>query len=223
MPSKQSTFSSEASPVVGPPRLLRKRATNHHYKAYRKALSILMRETDDRCAYSLQHVDEIGGLLDMEVDHFNPFLTGMRRNWHGNLMPAARPCNNLKRQKWPAKEQAEKGIRFLNPYEEGDYGVHFYEHQASGELKGVTPAGKWHILMLGLNDDHLIRARKRRTRLIKKLIEGAAVSGIDRSDAAFKTVLRKLSEAKQIVLDTAIPRLPDKSILPVKAQKKTLT
>jgi len=218
MPSKPSTHSSEVSPVVGPPRLTRKRRLNHHYpvKQHRKALSTLLKESYNRCVYSLQHVDEIGGRMSMEVDHFNPKMTGLRRNWHGNLMASARLCNNTKRDHWPSPQQIKKGIRYLNPYLELDYGVHIYENRSTGEIHGVTPAGKWHIIRLGLNAEHLINARKRRTNLVMKFTEAAILSGADPSNQAIQVILGKFTEVQKVVLATAIPELPDKANWPRK-------
>lgn len=149
----------------------------------------------------------------MEVDHFNPFLTGNRRNFHGNLVPAARLCNNTKSKKWPTAEEMAKGIRFLNPYEEQDYGVHIYEDPATGKLHGVTPAGKWQIVRLALNCDDLVRARKRRTDLIAKFKEAAAISGADPKNQAIDEVLERFEGIKETYLAIEIPRLPTSASL----------
>ncbi len=123
-------------------------------------------------------------------------------------MPAARLCNNTKSNHWPNEEQRAKGIRYLNPYEEQDYGVHLFEEQSTGFLQGITPAGKWHILRLGLNADHLVRARLRRTEVIKKFTEAASISGADSKNQMIGKVLEKFSEVSKAFLDVAIPELP---------------
>jgi len=144
----------------------------------------------------------------MEVDHFNPKISGKRRNWHGNLVPSARLCNNTKSDHWPSKEEIEKGIRYLNPYDEMDYGVHIFEDRSTGKLQGVTPAGKWHILRVGLNADHLVKARLRRTLIVRKFLEGAMLSGADSKNEMIGKVMEHFSEVSEAVLNSAIPEIP---------------
>jgi 5-methylcytosine-specific restriction endonuclease McrA len=213
MPSKQLTNSQELSPATGPPRLTRKRRKDHHYAPgkHRKALSTLIKETSSRCAYSLQHIDDIGGISSLEVDHFNPTLVGKRRNFHGNLIPAARLCNNTKSNHWPNDAERSKGIRYLNPYEEADYGTHLFEDRSTGLIHGQTPAGKWHILKLGLNAEHLVRARLRRTQIISKFTEAVGISGADSKNEMISKVMENFADVSREILDVAIPKLPSLS------------
>lgn len=149
----------------------------------------------------------------MEVDHFNPGLSGNRRNFHGNLVPAARLCNNTKRERWPTDEEQAKGIRFLNPYEEQDYGVHIYEDVATGKLIGHTPAGKWHIVRMALNCDDLVRARLRRTKVITKFTQAASISGADPNNKAIEEIMSRFDDVQETYLSIEIPRLPVSSSL----------
>jgi hypothetical protein len=74
----------------------------------------------------------------MEVDHFNPTLTGKARHQYRNLMWAARLCNNARRDYWPSSAERKRGIRFLNPCAERDYGECIFEDPLTHELIGKT-------------------------------------------------------------------------------------
>ena len=106
---------------------------------YRKALKYLLNDFEGRCAYSLYHVVHMSKSV-MEVDHFNPKLKGNIKHCYGNLMPAYRHCNSRKSNNWPTRAQQKKGIRFLNPRKEIDYGVHIFEDPRNQKVWGSTPA-----------------------------------------------------------------------------------
>jgi hypothetical protein len=147
-------------------------------KNYRnRALEALRRDFDDRCAYSLRHTLQ-SGIQCMEVDHFNPTLTGKRRHQYRNLMWAARLCNNAKRDYWPSSAERKRGIRFLNPCEEWDYGECIFEDPITHELIGKTLAARYHIRMLQLNHESFVWERRTRAQLAKyssgeKLLQGS--------------------------------------------------
>jgi hypothetical protein len=81
----------------------------------------------------------------MEIDHFNPLLKGFERHRYENLFLATRHCNGAKSDTWPSKVARKRGIHFLNPCQELDYGVHIFEHPITHRLIGVTPSGDFHI------------------------------------------------------------------------------
>lgn len=141
---------------------------------YKKAKPFLLRDFAWRCAYSLQHVDRVGYKC-MEVDHFNPKLKGAARNNYKNLFPATRHCNGSKSNHWPRPEMRKIGIRFLNPCEEMDYGVHIFEDPNTFELISATPTGRYHIRFCDLNAPHLILERKDRATL-RKLLNNCPVT-----------------------------------------------
>jgi hypothetical protein len=149
------------------PRIVRKSKPNRKFteNTYRKAKPRLLEDFLHRCAYSLQHVDRVGWTI-IEVDHHNPTLNGAARNRYENLFPATRHCNGTKSNNWPSKEARRKGVRFLNPCREGDYGTQIFEDANTHELIGITPAAKYHIRVLGLNAPFLINERKERTALM---------------------------------------------------------
>ena len=127
---------------------------------YKNALPDLLRDFENRCAYSMQHT-ECAGML--EVDHFDPRLKGELFQDYNNLFPASRHCNCRKSDNWPSKTEMAAGCRFLNPCTEIDYGEQIYEDHSTGMLIGVTPAAKWHIRICGLNAGHLVNERVKRT------------------------------------------------------------
>lgn len=108
----------------------------------------------------MQHHSRSGSL---EVDHFDPRKKKSLIQDYDNLFPASRHCNGKKSDTWPSKLELAAGCRFLNPCEEMDYGEQIVENPQTHELVGLTPAAKWHIRVCGLNADHLIQERRRRT------------------------------------------------------------
>ena len=128
---------------------------------YRTALPELIRDFGGRCAYSMQHQSHSGPL---EVDHFDPRRKKNLIQDYDNLFPASRHCNGKKSDMWPNKLELAAGCRFLNPCAEMDYGEQIFEDSRTHELVGVTVAARWHIRVCGLNAEHLVRERCRRTR-----------------------------------------------------------
>jgi hypothetical protein len=127
----------------------------------------------------------------MEIDHHNPKLEGDARHDYNNLFPATRHCNHAKSNKWPSSEDRDKGIRFLNPCEEGDYNVQIFEKE-DGKLVGTTVAARYHIAELNLNADDLVRDRLFR-KDIRQLITKLHISDPD------------LLSAMRRVIHTSIP------------------
>src|SRR5712691_4203012 len=100
--------------------------TDGNFRKY--ALPALVRDFDDRCAYSMQHRRRAGGsALLMEIDHFDPTIKGRKRHRYSNLFLASRYCNNKKWKNWPTANERAQGLRFLNCCEEWDYGEHIFE------------------------------------------------------------------------------------------------
>lgn len=178
---------------------------------YRAAKPFLLHDFGGRCAYSLQHVDRVG-YKSMEVDHFNPTLSGLARNKYPNLFPATRHCNGSKGCLWPDLYLRKAGVRFLNPTKEHDYGVHIFEDPATHHLLGATPAGKYHIRCCDLNAPHLVLERRDRAKLNELLNECGVIS---------KVSLQILENEK--VLDTSafLRAVLSKMILPIPSPPKT--
>lgn len=195
------------------PRLARKKSIEWLYRPtrYRTALGILLNESEGRCAYSLEHVDDVGRKL-IEVDHFDPTLKHPERNRHGNLLPATRHVNGSKGQYWPSAADLKMGLYIINPYAEADYGTHIIEVPATGELRGLTPTGRWHIERLDLNADHLVLKRLDRTKFIQAIKQTAFSTGSDPSGKQFKTLVAALKEFEKSYLTKTIPPLPTKKL-----------
>ena len=143
------------------PRILRSQTPPRYYQTYRKYLSFLRIDFDDRCAYSMQHYTRAGGLTAMEIDHHNCNLPDAVRNNYDNLFLSTKHCNGHKLAK-PSERDIRLGLRFLNPCIEDDYGTHIFEDPDTFELWGDTPEGRYHIRNLDLNAYHLILERKTR-------------------------------------------------------------
>ncbi|TLD69101.1 hypothetical protein FEM03_19745 [Phragmitibacter flavus] len=129
---------------------------------YRNALPKLLEDSGQRCAYSMRHVINAGG---MEVDHFDPTLRGDKRHEYVNLLPSIRHCNGKKSNHWPSQELRDKGISLINPAEEVDYGEHIFEDPVSHLLVGHTSRGKYQILICDLNAPFLVEERAERAKL----------------------------------------------------------
>ena len=151
------------------PRIVRKQKPPRYWYAHRKYLKYLLLDFGGRCAYSCQHMDRAGGVGAMDIDHFDPHLRPPKRNTYANLMLATRHCNG-KKGKRPTKAERRAGLRFLNPCEETDYGVHIFEDPDTFELWGATPEGRYHVRVLDLNAGHLVKERRVRhaLRMMKK-------------------------------------------------------
>ena len=154
------------------PRLVRSDKAKEKYgrKSYRQAMPYLLNETGNRCTYSCQHLQRANGKL--EVDHFNSTLKHPERNFHDNLVAASRHCNGAKWNWWPTKSEQKLGGRFLNPYEELDYGLHLFENPVSCEIESATVEGCYHIAKLDLNAPHLVRERRQRAEIRAQLTIG---------------------------------------------------
>lgn len=155
----------------------------------------------------MQHVRDFG-LRTMEVDHFDPTLKHPARNCYGNMIAASRHCNGFKGQNWPSAKQEAKGLRFLNPYEEADYGDHIMEDADTGLLVGSTPAGRYHIEMLDLNADHLVQKRQDRTKLLSLQGKCAYVSGADPTHSVFQQLLDQFQKFHDEAGSVMIPPIP---------------
>lgn len=129
---------------------------------YSKAKPYLIEDIGARCAYSMLHEEQMGGDTCLEVEHFDPRRKKDKVQKYVNLLLSSRHCNLKKSAKWPTKEQEAKGIHFIDPTVELDYGKHIYEDPDTHEVFGVTPAGRWQVLQMDLNAGFLIRKRKER-------------------------------------------------------------
>ena len=184
----------------GPPPA--KRLTRRNYR--KAALESLRRDFQDRCAYSCQHLSRAGGLQCMEIDHFDPRLKNKFIQRYSNLFLASRHCNGAKSDIWPTRAEQALGLRFLNPCEEQDYGVHIFEDPNTHHLVGVSPAGHFHIRYCDLNADHLVEERRDRAK-IRKLLEETPVSLRNRS---FSPELTELIAKLRELMETMIPAIP---------------
>lgn len=179
------------------------RLTQFNYRS--RASEALRRDFNDRCAYSQRHT-LFAGLTNMDVDHFNPRLYGDRRHQYDNLMWSTHICNVAKSDKWPTKEEEQRGQRFLNPCKEWEYGDHIAENPVTHELVGKTPEGRYHIRMLRLNDESFVWERTMRAEFLQVLANPALRQG------SFEEIRNQLAVVRS-KLEILIPEIPYELVL----------
>lgn len=135
------------------------RSKSYTINTYRRAKTHLLKCYQERCGYSMIHMNHLGGAKEMEVDHFDPRTKTLRRQPYSAFVLSSGHCNRSKGDTWPTEEQIAKGIRFINPRDEWDYGPHIKVDDRTGEVIGATPAGIFQIRVCDLNAPHLVRLR----------------------------------------------------------------
>lgn len=190
-------------------RIARREKVPRYYATHRTYLPYLMRDFAGRCAYSMQHHVNAGGETAMHIDHFNPHLAKHLRNRYENLFLATAHCNGSKLDFWPSKSERRAGIRFLNPCEEHDYGVHLFEDPITFELWSDTPAGRYHIRVLKLNAPHLIRERRMRHEF-RKTLDAKGTFEFDGSMRELPDAVQGWQSAREWV-ESAIPVIVQKT------------
>lgn len=183
------------------PRVVRKHKIRKHFSRwnYRAAIDRLLEDFDNRCAYSLVHVKQVGKSA-IHVDHHNPKLK--RKSPYANLFPAFSVCNQSKGDTWP---DPQAGVRFLNPCVETEYGTEIFEDPNTHELIGTTDNARYHILMLDLNNETLVHQRAERSILLGLFHQPAICNPSSPArDGAAAIVGTKVME----ILRTKIPEIP---------------
>jgi len=179
----------------------RQKLRAHNYRV--RSLPFLLKDFEDRCAYSMQHSSTLG-ITTMEVDHFNPRLPSRLRHRYANLYLASRHCNNSKGQHWPTPAQIKDGLRFLDCCREWDYGEHIFEDAVTHRVYGVTPEGRYHVRMCDLNAPHLVGERRIRSQLHAVLTSAPAIV----RDLEKALELSNLVKLLNDIADRLIPTIP---------------
>jgi len=175
---------------------------------YRKALPELRRDFEDRCAYSMQHLQRAGGLKAMEVDHLDPRKKSNYLQSYENLFLATRHCNGAKSDDWPTPAQQRKGLRFLNCCKEQDYGLHLFEDPNTHEIIWSSPAGGYHTIHCDLNAPHLVEERRQRSEL-RKLLDATPIEVVRPEPQLLACIEQLRSQLSYMISD--IPPLPPRS------------
>lgn len=193
---------SNLSPRIRPPRIKRRRDVGRNFTKYnvRDAFPYLLEDFKGRCAYSMQHVEQIGEVA-MHIDHFDPRKKKRYKQAYSNLYLASSQCNISKSNTWPTWFERASGVRFLDPCDERDYGSHIFEDPTSHELIGTTPAGRYQILMCDLNAQHLVLKRRTRTAV------GRILFGPGEIKSDFATALEAITELRK-EYERSIPSIP---------------
>lgn len=134
------------------------------YKDYHAYKPLLRRTFLNRCAYCLRHEAHFGGEANGQIDHLCPAAEFQRLDRpelgyaYANLFWSCGECNHFKRDAWPDAAESALGFRFVDSTEE-DTDQH-WEVLPTGEIKALTPAGRWTIGMVSLWRDDLVRWRR---------------------------------------------------------------
>ncbi len=191
---------------------------------YRNAEPYLRRDFGYRCAYCGVHEQMKGGRQAFCIDHFKPRSRGGPVNDYTNLYWVCIPCNMIKHDKWPTREQLHRGYRFADPCREQDGGVHFVESDR-GLLQPLTPCGEYHVSTLRLNRAWLQQHRRARIHKWSRLNEAdqlrkelECVVEVRPADDATQIMHRLLSflsqeiEALRSELAVDIPWIPTQAL-----------
>jgi hypothetical protein len=105
----------------------------------------------------LLRCDRSNGGGELTLDHFQPRAAG-GSDEPGNLVYACVRCNQYKGDFWPEDIDLAQGRRVLHPGRD-DLLVHLAEDENTGNLRGLTPTGVFHIALLRLNRPQLVAHR----------------------------------------------------------------
>jgi hypothetical protein len=102
-------------------------------------------------------VTEITAGAELTLDHYRPRAAGGGDD-PGNLVYACIRCNQYKGDFWPDSTDLAQGRRVLHPGVD-DMAVHLAEDENTGNLRGLTPTGVFHMTLLRLNRPQLVAHR----------------------------------------------------------------
>lgn len=152
---------------------------------------MLMQDFEERCAYSMIHVNGIGK-SQMHIDHHDPLKKASSP--YSNLFPAYSICNMAKRRR-PNAEDFRKGLRLLNPCKEVDYGEQIFEDPVTHHVIGVNAVAKFHIDILDLNNPALVNNRKERSTILELLSRPLGIKdGTAISDPGLASVVSSFAQ-----------------------------
>lgn len=177
-----------------------------HWRYYRRYTRQDFRRT---CAYCFRHEDEIGGEGFFDQDHFQPrCVNPHRRNDYFNLYWCCVDCNrpNNKGSKWPMASQIRRGEIFCDPCEHDPFGTD-YKEMPSGRLDPLSPAGKFTIKHIRLNDRSALvctRLERRRVRITYLHLLHRLQQALKKLNKSFGTAPTKTQSQVLNDLDTLV-------------------
>lgn len=138
----------------------------------------------------------VGG--ELTLDHHQPRAADGSDD-QNNLVYACIRCNQYKGDFWPDATDLAQGRRVLHPGFD-DIALHLIDDEITGQLRGLTPTGVFHITLLRLNRPQLV-AHRLACRLQKVLEEkirlleqqNAELKGTISAQERYQDVLRTQS------------------------------
>lgn len=97
----------------------------------------------------------VGG--ELTLDHHQPRAANGGDD-QNNLVYACIRCNQYKGDFWPDDADLAQGRCVLHPGFD-DVSLHLVEDEVTGQLRGLTPTGVFHITLLRLNRPQLVAHR----------------------------------------------------------------
>lgn len=171
-----------------------KKLTEGTYR--KKALPLLLKDFQGCCAYCLDPED-FRLPSHSHVDHFNPRLTGRKRNQYVNLMLACVACNYCKLDK-PVTNPLKPSQRLLNCTEESEFPAHLSENDG-GEWRPHSDAGYYHVESIGLNAACHKLKRAERAKIAKQIRELATCAVIYKGSNPVATHRETLKTIRMLV------------------------
>lgn len=183
--------------------------TKNNYR--RKALPWLLKDFQHRCAYCLKLLDTTHP-NQTHVDHFNAHAPRKLRNRYKNFMLACSACNLSKHFK-PIQNRFDPSQHLLNCTELNEFPEHIIEHP-SGEWIAKTPAAKYHITSIDLNESSHVATRRERRRLahhVEQLRKHAVFYEGSMDSGALREMLDTMTTIERQLL-TSIPLIDENGV-----------
>jgi len=145
------------------------------------------------CYYCDRHEDELGGVEEIELDHFRPYSYtefAHLENDPRNLVWSCHKCNNLKLEKWPARGTAFShagGKGFIDRFGDDD-AADYFSVQHDGKIVPLKDPAHWVIKELQLDRDGLVVQRRDRLQTVERI----------------SNVISLLDKARKTLLDTSL-------------------
>lgn len=186
------------------PQLVRRReySTRHdgRYYVYTRYRDEISEDSQYRCVYCDCHIDDVGGLDMMQLDHFKPkSIFPDLMNDPNNLVLSCSRCNLLKHDDWIEPSELNDQVGYFDPFScnRKDY----YSIHEDGEIHHNNASAYYLIEKLALNRRFLKLNRIKRNAIVEAfesadMLRGYLKDKISNSnDAEFVEILSNVLHA----------------------------